>query len=71
MNITGDSLTDHEKRLLLLGDVVVVDELRNVAALNARQSEVNILGRWRLQRQIDALVQANNLAAEAINQARS
>lgn len=71
MIVNGDSITEHEKLLLSLGDVVDVDQLRDIPALRMRQGQVSILGRHRLQKQIDALARATESAAHAINKAKS
>lgn len=71
MILNGDSLTEHEKLLLSLGDVADTDHLRDVPALRSRQKEVGILGRYRLQKQIEAVELANQSAAKVIHQAKS
>lgn len=70
MIVSGDSLTGHEKLLLALGDVIDVDDLRDLVALRTRQAEVGILDRQRLQK-ILAVEQASAAAAEAIVHAKS
>lgn len=70
MIVNGDSLTAHEKILLSLGDVPDLDQLRDVQALRSRQKEVEILGRYRLQKQIDAVELVTRVATQAIDQAK-
>lgn len=70
MIVNGDSLTEHEKTLLSLGDVADLDQLRDVQALRSRQEDVGILGRYRLQKQIDAVELVARVATQAIDQAK-
>jgi transcriptional regulator of aromatic amino acid metabolism len=54
----GTILTEYEKTLIDLGDVVDLNGLRDIPALRERQQKVGLLGRHRLQKQIDELEKA-------------
>ena len=70
MVVNGEELTIWEQHLIQFGDVADISELRDVPALRARQAGASILGRVRLQRQIDAVLGAINTAGQAIDQAK-
>jgi hypothetical protein len=60
--VNGVALTEHEIRLLELGDVSDSNELRDLAALRARMENAPIVSRRRLQMQIETLESATTQA---------
>lgn len=69
MVVNGEGLTSREQQLVQLGDVADTSELRDVAALRTRQISASILGKVRLQKQIEAVLGATSAAAQVIDKA--
>lgn len=70
MIVDGDTLTSLEQQLVRMGDVTDANELRDIELLRYRQGQVHILGRYRIERQIAALLNSRQLTAEVINRAQ-
>lgn len=70
MIVNGDTLTSLEQQLVRMGDVTDANELRDIEILRCRQGQVHILARYRIERQIAALLNSRQITAEAINRAQ-
>jgi hypothetical protein len=70
MVVNGEGLTSQEQILVQMRDVADTSELQDVAALRTRQAGASILGKVRLQKQIDAVLNAVNVTGQAIDQAK-